>query len=286
MRHLTELSEDANDAPSSGAAAARSTSGAERPSGMHAAVGTFEPVGREDGSEADTGMFRLFGRAVIADFRAATVGQYFALVLMVVVLAFEWGPGNEVVIVSTIAGVMEANPGWEGIPLVALTGFALVGGLQLFTGTVGLVGFAMFERTARAAWIGLNRLRKGAETADWWKLKLSTRWALAFLIGASAVGLIQMVTTGRTGWATHRRVIAQSALLAGLTTGAISATLAGAAFVARQYPATEGGAERLIAIASNPLTWIGLFAAIGVIGAIRSQFSSDEGSTGTDDPVD
>ena len=73
---------------------------------MQAAVGTFEPVGREDGSEADTGMFRLFGRAVIADFRAATVGQYFALVLMVVVLAFEWGPGNEVVIVSTIARVV------------------------------------------------------------------------------------------------------------------------------------------------------------------------------------
>lgn len=281
MRHLTELTEEPTDASASVA----SVPDAERVE--------VTPTTNMSGSLADTadtepdkGMIRLFGRAVIDDFRAASVGQYFALVLMVVVLAFEWGPGNEVVIVSTIASVMEANPGWEGIPLVGLTGFALVGGIQFFTGTVGLVGFAMFERTAKAAWIGLNRLRNGAETADWWKLKLSTRWGLAFLIGASAVGLIQMVTTGRTGRAAHHRVIAQSALLAGATTAAISSLLAAAAFIARQYPATEGGAERVISIASNPLTWIGLFATIGLIGAIRSRFGGASPSAGTDDPVD
>ncbi len=225
-----------------------------------------------------------FGRAVMQDLREARGLQYASLAVLVLTLGFEWGPGNEVVVVSTIARVIDAQPGGAGIPVVGITGLVLVGLVQLITGTAALVGFAMFERTAHVAWRAVQRLRKGEEPKDWWQMRLSTRWALAFFIGASAVSLVQMTATGRTGWRVHRWVVAQSALLAGLATGFVAIVIAGAAFTARQFPATEPAADVVIAVAGNPLFWICLFVGLSVLGAIRNRLTGASGPT--DDPID
>ncbi len=305
MRHLTEL-------PQQNASVEGQANHSSRDRG--AAAGALDPdiaisfVGSPNGaggvhlepgtalhaSAEGVGMVTLFWRAIKADFRSASGTQYVALAILVALLIFEWGPGNETVVVTSIARVVDSQPGVGGIPLVGLTGLALVGLIQAISGAVALVGFAMFERTAQAGWTGVQRLRKGEPPADWWQLKVSTRWALAFFVGASAVALVQMVATGKTGFRNHRMVIAQSALLAGVTTGLLSAFIAGTTYVARQFPATEAGANTVIRLASNPLVWIGLFATIGLIGAIRSRFGSDEpgmaddaaGLGSADDPID
>ncbi len=224
------------------------------------------------------GPLRLLGRAIVGDFKAAKATQLLMLLGMVLVLVYEWGPGNEAVVVSVIASVVDRYDGLGGIPLVALVAFVVVFVSQMVLGTISLTGFSMFDRTAQAAWAFMQSNFE-EERGGWWTLKLSTRWALGFLLGASAVVLFQLTMTGKVGLRTHWRVVRQSGLLAGVSTAVLSALIAAAAWVARQFPATEPAANRVVGVASNPLLWIALFIAIPIIGALKGRLVGESAET-------
>ncbi len=198
-----------------------------------------------------------FRSALSSDFRAAPWRRRFALVAVVGWLAYEWGPGNETITPWILANVVSGYSGVAVIPMAAAVGFALTSVQQLVSGFTALAGFSIFDRTSRAAW---ERLRGKSSVApsDWNRLGLGARCVLVFGLGTTAVALVQIMSTGRTGVRRHASVVVRSALLCGTLVGSIAAAVAAMAFVGRSVEAWSGGTEWTLRVLGNPLFWIGL----------------------------
>ena len=57
-------------------------------------------------------------RAIVADARAANLFRGVALVVVLILLFFEWGAGNETIQVTAMASTYDRNPNWLGVGLV------------------------------------------------------------------------------------------------------------------------------------------------------------------------
>lgn len=223
------------------------------------------PVG--DAEEVDTQQsgrgWKHLRRAVSTDFRAANWARRFALIAVIVWLVYEWGAGNETVTPWILAKVIKDTPGAVAIPVTAGIGFGFTTVQQLASGFTALTGFSMFDRTANAAW---QRLRGENETApgEWSRLTPVARCALVFGLGTTAVALIQIMSTGRTGVRRHASVVVQSAVLCGTIVGGIGALAATVAVIGRRVHSLAPATEWILRILGNPLFWVGLLL-LGVV---------------------
>lgn len=210
-------------------------------------------------------------RAVVADARAADLYRIIALVIVLVLLFFEWGAGNETIQVTAMATTYDNNPSWFGVGLVFVVGFAVAFAIQIIAGAISSVGYGALANITTVARNFLLRLRPDLEGTNWWTLGWGPRFFLAFAVGASAVVLLQQTTTGATGFAAHRRVVLQSALLTSSGVGAVGAVLTAAAQLGRMIPALEPGVDAFVGFASSPVPWFVLFTGIAVWAWYRSR---------------
>ncbi len=209
--------------------------------------------------------------AIAADARAANLWRAIALVVVLVLLFFEWGAGNETVLVTAMATTYDANPSWVGVGLVFVVGFAVAGAIQLVAGLISSVGYGALANITTVARNFLHRMRPDLKGTNWWSLSWGPRFFVAFAIGASAVVLLQQTATGETGWRAHWRVVLQSAVLTAFGAGVVGALLTGVAQIGRMFPATEPAVDAFIGFASSPIPWFVLFAGIAVVAWIRSR---------------
>ena len=202
------------------------------------------------------------------DFRTAPWLQRFALIAVVGWLAYEWGPGNETITPWILANVVSSYSGVAVIPMAAAVGFTLTSVQQLVSGFTALAGFSIFDRTSRAAW---ERLRGKSSVApsEWNRLGLGARCVLVFGLGTTAVALIQIMSTGKTGVRRHASVVVRSALLCGILVGSIVGAVAAIAFVGRSVEAWSGATEWTLRVLGNPLFWIGLLLLGSLVNFIK-----------------
>lgn len=226
---------------------------------MTAPVGGAEEV---DTQQSGRGWKRLH-RAFSTDFRAANWARRFALMAVIGWLVYEWGAGNETLTPWILAKVIKDTHGAVAIPVTAGIGFGFTTVQQLASGFTALTGFSMFDRTANAAW---QRLRGENDTApgEWSRLTPVGRGALVFGLGTTAVALIQIMSTGRTGVRRHASVVVQSAFLCGAMVGGIGALAASVAVIGRRVHSLARGTEWILRILGNPLFWVGLLL-LGVV---------------------
>jgi hypothetical protein len=213
--------------------------------------------------------------AIAADFRSSSLGPRVALVGVCIWLAYEWGPGNETVTPWVLVRVIGDNEGARTILFTAAVGFLFTAAQQLASGFTALLGFSMFERSARASW---QRLAKGTGVAptEWAQLGWLARSALVFGLGTTAVALIEIMSTGETGVGKHARVVGTSALLCGLLVGAIGAVGAGLALLGRSVESMRDGTDWVLRTLGNPLLWTGLVAVILIRQAILARHDRDD----------
>jgi len=214
-------------------------------------------------------------KAIVADAQAANLWRTIALVVVLVLLFFEWGAGNETVLVTAMASTYDANPNWFGVGLVFLVGFAVAGIIQLVAGLISSVGYGALANITTVARNFLLRIRPDLEGTNWWSLGWGPRFFVAFAIGASAVVLLQQTTTGDTGWRAHWKVVLQSATLTAFGAGVVGALLTGVAQIGRLFPATEPAVDAFIGFASSPWPWFVLFTGIAVVAWFRSRPEAD-----------
>lgn len=206
--------------------------------------------------------------ALGADWRAAPWRRRAWLVGVIAWLAYEWGPGNETVTPWLLARILRDTGGIQAIPITAGIGFAFTTAQQLASGFTALAGFTLFERSADAAW---RRLRAGRpdEPGAWGQLGWGARSALVFGLGTTAVALVEVMTTGRTGVRHHRAVIVSSAVLCGLLVAAIATVTASLVVVGRHVDALTDPTDTLLRVLGNPLVWLGLLLGSALLGWLR-----------------
>jgi hypothetical protein len=225
------------------------------------------------------GATSLLRAALASDFRSAPWRRRFALIAVMAWLIYEWGPGNETFTPWILANVVSHGSGVIVIPIAAAVGFAFTTAQQLVAGFTALAGFSIFDRTSEAAW---ERLRGKSAVAptEWSRLRLGARCALVFGLGTTAVALVQIMSTGRTGVRRHASVVVRSALLCGALVGTIAAVVATMAFVGRNVESWSSATEWTLRVLGNPLFWIGLL----VFGAMLNLTTRQPGEDGATAP--
>ncbi len=216
---------------------------------------------------------------VRADLAGASGFGLVAVMVLVAWLVFQWGFGNDTVLawISALSfdSVDDRETWGRGISAVTaagLTGFLFWTITQIIDAVLVLSGMSLMPRV-------IGRLSRTLRARGWVKpyaeMKWSTRWIIAYATGASALCLVDVLATGRHGFADRRRVVATAALLSSSTVGLLVALVALVAVVAVRVPATADEAEVFIRFARNPLTWIAIFATLFLVGRVRARFASD-----------
>ena len=210
-------------------------------------------------------------QAVAADARAANLWRTIALVVVLVLLFFEWGAGNETILVTAMASTYDSTPNWGGVGLVFVVGVAVAGAIQLIAGLISSVGYGVLSNITTVARNFLLRMRPDLAGTNWWSLGWGPRFFVAFAIGASAVVLLQQTATGDTGWRAHWKVVLQSATMTAVGAGTVGALLTGVAQIGRMFPATEPAVDAFIGFASSPWPWFALFTGLAVVAWWRGR---------------
>lgn len=220
--------------------------------------------------------------ALATDFREAPTHRRFALVGVIVWLAYEWGPGNETVTPWVLARIISENSGALVIPITAGVGFTFTTLQQLASGFTALAGFSVFDRTSRAAWELLTG--KSIEPPGAWnRIGFGARCALVFGLGTTAVALIQIMSTGETGVRRHAPVIWRSAVLCGSIVATIGAIVASLAYIGRRVDAMASETEWMLRLLGNPLFWLGLLLVGAAVRLVQRQFERSDPDTVSSD---
>lgn len=228
--------------------------------------------GGEDRHESWWGTIR-------ADLSGASGLRLLAAALLLVWLAFQWGIGNESLTAwssSVVFDSIDDRETWlQGLAAAGLAGF--VGFLiwtitQTLDAVLVISGMALIPRSIDRV---SRFLRQKGWVTPYSEMKWSTRWILAYATGASAVCLVDVLATGRSGLAGRRRMIVSSVLLSSVTIGAIVFLVGVAAVVAVRVPATADEAETFVRYARNPLTWIVIIGMVFLAGHLWSKLTSD-----------
>lgn len=193
-------------------------------------------------------------RAIAADFRSSTWGRRIALIGVCSWLAYEWGPGNETVTPWVLVRVIGDNEGAGTIVWAAAVGFVLTIVQQLASGFTALVGFSMFERSAKASWRRLSR-HGSTPRLQWSQLGWGSRAAVAFGLGTTAVALIEIVSTGETGVRRHQRVVMSSAVLCAVLVAGLGAVGGALAVLGRSIEPLRATTDWMLRTLGNPLLW-------------------------------
>ncbi len=217
--------------------------------------------------------------ALATDLRQASWRRRALLLGVVAWLVYEWGPGNETVTPWLLARLLRDHEGWPAIVVTVSVGIAFTTVQQLLSGATALAGFALFERTAAAAWQRLTAHR-GSPPPAWRSLGWAARAALAFGLGTTAVALVEVVGSGQAKAADHRRAVVASALLCGGIVGAIAGATSLLVVLGRQVSGLRGPTDRLLDVLGSPWTWLGLLVVLAIVRRVRNRTTAR-----TSDPI-
>lgn len=217
-----------------------------------------------DDSARHDGSSLSLRQAVAADFRTSTWAPRLALIGVCVWLAYEWGPGNETVTPWLLVRVMGNHDGARAIVVTAAVGFVFTTVQQLASGFTALVGFSIFQESARASWAQLIS-RDRVPRAEWRRLGWLSRAALVFGLGTTAVALIEIMSTGEIGVRRHAGAVGSSAVLCGFLVGVLGAAAGTLTLVGRSVDELRGSTEWILRTLGNPLLWLGLVIVVLVL---------------------
>ena len=226
-----------------------------------------------------------FRQAARADLAGASGIRVLGVVALLSWLLFQWGIGNDALLPAisarafdafedpTVIDVASGDLHWGAGVLAALAagfaGFVFWTLTQLLDAVLVLMGTRLVPNVVGR--LGEN-LRQRGWVKEWRELAWSTRWMIAYGVGASAAGLVDALATGRPGVAGRRWMICSAALVSSVTVGLIVTAVAGAAVVGLRIEGAQPATEVFIRYAKNPLTWLAIFGLVIVVNSIRNRW--------------
>lgn len=206
-------------------------------------------------------------------------------------LVFQWGIGNDALLPTISARAFDA---FEDPAVIDAAGGDLRWGAGVLAAlAAGLVGFVFWTVTqlldAVLVLLGIrlvpnivdrlgDNLRERGWVKEWSDLAWSTRWMIAYGVGASAAGLVDALATGRPGVRGRRWMICTAALVSSVTVGLLVTAVAGAAVVGLRIEAAQPATEVFIRFAKNPVTWLVIFGLVIAVNSVRSRLRRSNSS--------
>lgn len=221
---------------------------------------------------------------VKSDFASGGGRKVVLVALLFVWMAFQWGPGNDIVLAPLVATVYDSiddvSSWWVGILGVGAAG--LVGGLfwalaQILDTVIVLSGLRLIPGVTARLGRSLQRRELVTPYAD---MRWTTRWIISYATGVSVLGLVDVFATGRSGLGGRRRMIIESVLLSAGTVLVTVLVIASAPMIAARYPATADEAETFVHYARNPLVWLAIFGGVFVISKLKDWVSEKSSVSG------
>jgi hypothetical protein len=185
------------------------------------------------------------------EFAQASVAEKAVLATTMGGLAFEWGTGNEALIGAVAANVYDAtqNP--------VLTGLASGGGSFIEQAVLGvLMATTIYNFHNVAGTVRSVTSRPGEEQK---RTSGINTFLGAFVLGSAVELAKENATHERTYGQNIRRALGTAAMIGAANT--VLLTGASSLITAAQHVGLEHPAEIFVDVASNPLTYVGLFAA-------------------------
>lgn len=190
-----------------------------------------------------------------------------ALLTVPLVIAFEWGFGNDFTNVYAISTAYESSTGVFAIARAMLAGFVVPFTLQLVGGVVAALGFGALNSTASALRRRIATRSESVAGIAYSRLNARDQWWVSVALGTTAAVLLEQgqrpSIAGTEGARSMRPVIVVSALFMAVTTALVSGLCAALLELGQEIDAIAPAIDSLVAILTNPLAWIALFLAIG-----------------------
>ncbi len=247
------------------------------------------PVEHEADVDGDVPVEPLW-HTVKGDLSQAKGWRIFAVVGLLVWMAFQWGWGNDILLPSIVARVFDATDDGEtwasGIAAVAAgtgAGALFWGVTQAFDGIVVLTGLRLLPGiTARIS----NFLTKKGWVKPVAELPRGTKFLIAYATGVSVLCLVDVFATGRHGLRSRGRMLVEGVGLAVAGVAPIVALITGLTVLGARVEVTADAAEVAVRYARNPVTWLVIYGTIVGISALISRLTGDKpGDAVTDSPA-
>ncbi len=203
-----------------------------------------------------------------------------ALLAVPLVIAFEWGFGNDFANVFAISTAYESSTGVFAISRAMLAGFVVPFVFQLIGGVIAASGFGALSQTAAALRARIAERSEAVAGIAYSRLRARDQWWVSVALGTTAAVLLeqgQPAPKHATGGASSMRpVIVLSALLMAVTTSLVSGLTAVLLELGQEFEATAPVVDRLVGLLTNPLAWILLFVAIGAVRLLLNWRNHDD----------
>jgi hypothetical protein len=203
-------------------------------------------------SNPETSVFE----ALRSDLRVLSGLPLLALLAVPLVIAFEWGFGNDFTNVFAISRAM-------------LAGFVVPFLLQLAGGAVAARGFGALAATAAALRARIAERSESVAGIAYSRLRARDQWWVSVALGTTAAVLLEQgrpIPKHVAGDASDvRPVIVLSALYMAITTSLVSGLCAALLELGQEFDAIAPAIDRLVDVLTNPLAWISLFVGIGAV---------------------
>jgi len=190
-----------------------------------------------------------------------------ALLAVPLVIAFEWGFGNDFTNVFAISTAYESSTGVFAVSRAMLAGFVVPFLLQLMGGAIAARGFGALSETATALRVRIAERSESVSKIAYSRLQVRDQWWVSVALGTTAAVLLeqgqQMPKHAVDGSSNVRPVILLSALYMAVTTSLVSGFSAALLELGQEFDAIAPAVDRLVGVLTNPLAWILLFLSIG-----------------------
>jgi len=206
------------------------------------------------------------------DLREGSIGQRIGLLATAVLVAYEWGPGNEAVTPFIGSQVLAHT---DGLTSVIATS-AITGGFtaveQIAAGSAAAYTISTFPRLAKTTFELYN---EGETDRDAWKdTPFKKRWAYAFGIGSTFAVTREAAVTGDVEQGHLTRTAASSAAISSGTVAVVGAAAGSLKLIPEDAPEyVTWVTDKVLTGIESPLTWLSLAAFYIASPVIRKRFA-------------
>jgi hypothetical protein len=214
---------------------------------------------------SDTGLLDAFR----ADVRSLSALRALALLAVPVLIAFEWGFGNDFANVFAISTAYESSSGIPAIARAMLAGFVVPFALQLIGGLVATLGFGALARSATSLRARIAVRSESIAGIAYSRLRLRDQWWVSVALGTTAAVLLEQGRPAPQHSASSssvlQTVVLLSAAFMAVTTSLVAGLCASLLEISRQFETLAPVVDDLVGILTNPFAWVSVFVVVGAI---------------------
>lgn len=209
------------------------------------------------------------------EFRRASVGQKLGLFTTGLFVAYEWGPGNEVVTPLIAGRVLTHTDGLASVIATSVVAGGFTAVEQIASGSTAAYAGSSFPRLAKTTYELYNE--DNGDRKPWKDSSFGKRFSYAFAIGSTFAVIREAAVTGKTEKGKLTRTAVSSAAISSTAVAALGAGAGALKMIPETAPEyVTKPADIALTVIENPYTWLGLAAYYLTSPALMRRFGKNK----------